>query len=421
MELSATFLDQLLLSGQSFLLGALFIALASKSEYGSYLLLVSALLLVTSVHNAVICTPFTAAVSRLTGAERIWSTDGFYWLQLLAGSVAAVVLGVLAVVWTIAQGRPDAWMGLAMGSAVLGSCAREFRRTEYFLREDLRGLLLTDGLYVLIGLLLLGAGMKLQGGLSASVALLSVGAAGMLTGFRKTTRDSGDHLGLGLASRAWGLAREQARWTFPWTLISWVQNSSYPYLIALGAGALAVADAGAARLLIMPVTLFSVGWNRLFFARAGRRLGSGARGDVWPIAARGAAMLAVIVLLYCAAPLALTSFRGGALLPGKYRHLTGLVLAWSAYFLVTTLRGVGSAALLAHREARSLFRVSAIAAAVSLPVAMLLSRAWGPAGLILGLTGGEAAVLVSVWSTLSGLERAERPHGIPQRRDTRAA
>jgi O-antigen/teichoic acid export membrane protein len=245
--------------------------------------------------------------------------------------------------------------------------------------------------------------------------------SGMLTGFRKTTRDAGDLLGLGLCSRAWSLAREQARWTFPWTVISWLQNSSYPYLIALGAGALAVADAGAARLLIMPVTLFSVGWNRLFFARAGRRLGSGARGDVWAIATRGVALLAVIVLIYCAAPLVLTTFRGGALLPEKYRHLTGLVLAWSAYFLVTTLRGVGSSALLAHREARSLFRVSAIAAAVSLPAAMFLSRAWGPAGLILGLSGGEAAIAVSVWSTLAGLERVERPQEMPQRRDTRAA
>jgi O-antigen/teichoic acid export membrane protein len=377
---------------------------------------------VTSVHNAVICTPFTAVVSRLTGAERIWAADGFYWLQLLAASVVAVALAVGAFSWTVFQGHPDPWMGLAMGFAVLGSCAREFRRTEYFLKEDLRGLLVTDGGYVLTGLIVLGVGMKLSHGLSASLALFAVGVSGLFTGLRRTVRDQGDVLGVRLGSHAWGLAREQARWTFPWTVISWLQNSSYPYLIALCAGALAVADAGAARLMIMPVTLFSVGWNRLFFARAGRRLGTGSRGDVWSLATRGVAMLAVIVLIYCAAPLALTSLRGGALLPEKYRHLTGLVLAWSVYFLVTTLRGVGSAALLAHQEARSLFRVSAIAALVSLPIALFLGRAWGPAGLILGLAGGEAGVAVSVWSTLAGLTRGERSRvAIPQRGDSRAA
>jgi hypothetical protein len=84
---------------------------------------------------------------------------------------------------------------------------------------------------------------------------------------------------------------------------------------------------------------------------------------------------------------------------------------------------VGSAALLAHQEARNLFRVSAIAAAVSLPIALFLGRAWGPAGLILGLAGGEAGVAVSVWATLAGLERGGEAsrEAIPQRGDPRAA
>ena len=406
-ELSATFLDQLLLSGQSFLIGALFVALATKTEYGAYLLLASALLLVTSAHNALICTPFTSVVSRLEGYERTRARDGFFLLQLQASAVLAALFAAGTWILTAGQRHPDPLLAFAIGLAVLGTCARDFRRTEYFLGEDLRGLLFTDTLYVATGLLLLGAGAWMGHGLGAALALAAVGAAGLLTGLRRTTRDRDDVLGLRLASRAWTLARDQARWTFPWTLVSWCQNSSYPYLIALAASAAAVADAGAARLILMPVTLFSVGWNRLFFARAGRHLGRGSRGQVWTLAVRGAALLGAIVLLYGIAALLLASFRSGALLPVSYRHLSGLVLAWSLYFLVTTVRGVGSAALLAHQEARRLFRISAFAAAVSLPVALLLGRAVGPGGLIAGIAGGEAVIAVSVWSTLAGFERGE--------------
>ena len=96
------------------------------------------------------------------------------------------------------------------------------------------------------------------------------------------------------------------------------------------------------RLLVTPVTLLGVGWSRLFFARAGRRLDSAPRGELLKTAVRGAAVLGGLIVLFCVGAMAVIgSIKDGTGDPSVL-YIKALLDGIASIVLATTLgAGVG--------------------------------------------------------------------------------
>src|SRR4051812_40784449 len=261
-------LDQMLLSALNFLIGATFVALSPKEEYGSYVLVFGFLLLLSSIQNALINTPLTANGSKLLGDERNRFIETMYRSQTAACAVVAVALGLGVALWPSGDRHGSLALGAATFVAVFGSWMREFRRTEGFLRQAPREVLWGDLKYAALCCIGLASEILLRKKLSAPGALALVGLAGIVTSvriprFRRLVSENESAV-----PPLW----PQVRWTVPNVVVSWAQGNSFPYFVAMLAGSRGVADLSAARLFLMPLSLLSVAWARVFQPSAGERL-----------------------------------------------------------------------------------------------------------------------------------------------------
>jgi O-antigen/teichoic acid export membrane protein len=395
----ATVIDQVLLSGQNFVLGALFIGFAKKLEYATYVLLFGAQLLAMSIQYAGLLMPFTATASRLTGTSRARYMDAMLTTQIILSCLLGLVSMALVSLWRSANGTGE-WLAPAFACAVLGTALREYRRTEQVIEGQLKELVAADTLSILatlagiVGCLL--AGIRL----TAAIVLFFSGLGCLLTSCRGLRTYQGLSDLTGRVRAAVGDLLGSARWTLPWTLLSWAQNNTYPYLIAFVGGSIAVADTAAARLVLSPVGVVVAGWTRLFLARSSSLLGRGDADEVLRRARRAAFWLGLGITLYV--PVALLASIVGLLprVTSGYDGIAILVVLWGACFLASTIRGVASTALLAFRDNKGVFLKTLVAVSASIPVMVILGAKFGAAGILIGVAAGEGFLGVLMWKAL---------------------
>jgi len=400
-------IDQAVLSGLNMFIGGLFIATATKEEYGVYALAFAFVLLLNSVQSAVITTPLTANGARLNAVHQERLVDAMFRLQTGLLIVLGVVTAFGVRLWAQAQGDGLSW-GLALGTsiAMVGAWMREFRRTEHFLRLDPWRVFTGDLVYVglaCVGLVVL---YMRTGTMRASWALLIVGFAGVATGVIRVCRLSGDWSGPPWRSTL-SVLTHQVRWTLPNVFVTWGQSTSYTYVVALVAGSAAVADLSAARLFLTPVSFAVLAWSRLFMPKAGALLSTDNNETVMRLTRRGGLELTGLLASYLLVLALFFGAGGGKILPAKYSEVGLLVAVRGAYFLVNLLRGVESTALMAHAAFRVLFVDTLWAATLSVPLMIVLGFEIGAPGVVYGMTVGEALLAALLWRELRIRTRAE--------------
>ncbi|HZI89508.1 MAG TPA: hypothetical protein VFD83_03550, partial [Candidatus Polarisedimenticolia bacterium] len=283
--------------------------------------------------------------------------------------------------------------------AVIGSWMREFRRTEGFLRQSPREVLRGDLQYAALCCVAVGAEVAMQRKLSAALVLAFVGAAGIVTGLRRFGQApaNGDTL-----TQLW----PQVRWTIPNVVVTWMQGNSFPYFVAMFAGARGVADLSAARLFLMPISLLSVAWARVFQPQAGERLAAAEPESVFAMARSGAAQLFLVGVTYGVLLFGIGALGGWRLLPDRYAGIVGVMVLWWVYFLVSCVRSVATVGLIAHLVFKRLFSFSVLVAVISVPL-MLLSGQWlGYEFIIAGMALGEAFLAFLLWSEFGKVSNA---------------
>lgn len=416
-QFSTTVVDQVVLSGASFIVGLLLIRQTSDADYGMFVLVQSAIALLISAQMAWLSNPLAVLAPAKPHALRalmvgaVDSSQRRFLQRAAAVAMLVPLIGYFAGFWSGLES-----MVIALGVAACWAALR---------REYLRGVLLIFGRphsmlnadLVNVAVLLVGAVIAAYGPRPAvpwAVGALIVSA---MAGEFAARRSLGKNPGLmtGDPSPFWREMRPLAIWATVGALTYWVYNQSYNYVLASRIDLRAVADVNAARLLLMPTIVLTVGVKTLLVPTAAAWLAESTIGRLARRLLVFATGIALIDVVYC---LLLWVFRD--LLTHNLMHKTignrdELLILWAILSLIALYRDLLQTGLFALHKFKSLAGVTAISAVVSLAIMWLGIKSWGPAAALIGQVTGETINLVGVLVLLGVAHRTERS-GAPRSR-----
>jgi len=388
---SSALASQALLSATSFAVGLVLVRHASDLEYGSYALVLGAIVLVASLQNAFIG---PAMVNRMNGldAEGCGAlTGGLYRDQRrVVGAIALAGLG-LTLACALA-GLLSGRSALLCAAAIVASVAalrREYFRMVLLAYRRAGDVLLGDLAYAA----LLAAGVACAAfspwpaiGSAVALALAAVASAALLSRLLRA-RASWD-------LRGWpGIMRAIApvgAWSTAGAAIHWSFSQGYVYLVAATLDVSAVAALAATRLLAMPVNLLSVGIGSLLLPLASRwHHERGARALLRRLLLLALGM-AALALAYFALLWLLRDFVFETLLRRRFAQRDLLLMLWSASFVLMVVHQQLLYLLVVRERFRTLTSLALVTASVALGCGYLAMQHMGGAGAVVGILVGEA-------------------------------
>jgi O-antigen/teichoic acid export membrane protein len=206
--------------------------------------------------------------------------------------------------------------------------------------------------------------------------------------------------------------RPLAVWATVGAMTYWIYNQSYNYVLASRIDLTAVADVNAARLLLMPTIVLTVGVKTLLVPTAASWLAESSVGRLIRRLLLFATGIALIDVVYC---ILLWIFRDAASRDLMHKTIANrdlLLMLWAALSLIALYRDLLQTGLFALRKFRSLAGVTALSAAASLTIMWLGINTWGPAAALIGQVAGESINLggvVVLLAIASRTDRANRP------------
>lgn len=388
--LGSAVVAQALLSAGNLCVGLILIRHATDHDYGSYVLVLNALMLISQAQNQFIQPAMVLRMSGASGSQRADLIGGLYREQRrflpLAGMLAAIVALILGA--TNILSWQASLLVLAAIAAGLATLHREFFRIVLLAYRRPVEVLQVDALYV--AMLVVGT---LAGIFSPHPALTTV-------------------LTLCVAASTGGLLLAKALWRHePWNIdgppvmrsivpigtwtvagsgIHWTFTQGNNYLVAGTLSVPTVAAIAATRLLMMPVNMLSTGVGSLMLPTA----------SAWQ-RAHGVRVVFIRLLLLCVGLAAIAAVYFGAIwlwrdwlfqvvFKKEFPQRDLLVLLWFGVFILMIFRDQLLFLPLARGRYRLLTGLTLISAVVSLSVSYLTMVRIGMVGAVIGVIIGEA-------------------------------
>ena len=411
-QFSTTVIDQVVLSAANFVVGFLLIRRTSDIDYGMFVLVQSAITLLISAQQSWLSNPLAviapakpAPLRRLLiGSVELSQRRFLRSLALLA--LVVPPLGYLLHYWTPLEASVVA-LGII---AAWASLQREYLRGVLLIYARPHLMFRADLLYVFV--LLSGAGIAAYGAKPAVVwAVLALIAAAVMGAAAARQSEPGqtvqprfDQVDAGVF---WREMRPLAVWATVGAMTYWIYNQSYNYVLASRINLTAVADVNAARLLLMPTIVLTVGVKSLLVPTAAAWLAESSLGRLVKRLLLFATGIAVLDVIYCAAVWIFREWLSVDLMHKTIGNRDLLLLLWACLSLIGLYRDLLQTGLFALRKFRSLAAVTAISAVVSLTIMWFGINKWGPAAALIGQVVGETINLMGVIALLAMAYRSD--------------
>jgi O-antigen/teichoic acid export membrane protein len=388
---------QALLSAANFGVGLLLIRYTSDAQYGSYILVYNAVLLLTSLQNAFIQPSMVNRLARSDKPQRAGLIGGLYREQRQAVAYASVIATVVVVGLCLAQviTLHIALLVVAAIAAVAATLYREFFRMVLLNFRLASAVLGADSVYVC--LLVLGVVAATFTPAPAVAAVLALAFSAWVGGLK-------------LSQSQWkyepwntdgakGVIRDiapVAMWSAGGAAVHWAFSQGYSYLVAGTLNITAVAAIGASRLLMMPINLLSSGIGSLMLPLAAGWLRDRGPAFVFRRLLLFAGGVAMLAMCYFAIMWVLRDWISVHVLKKQFAERDVLLLFWSAIFLVMVLRDQLIYLPVAQGHFRMLMALTTISAISSLAVSYVCMRHQGVIGALIGVLAGEVINVVGI-------------------------
>lgn len=392
---SSAIADQALLSLANFIAGVLMLRRVSDADYGLYVLVTSALLLVTGMQIALISCPMAVMAAKKEASDRLGMSVDLLRRQYVVWLPSAPV-SLLVCATFCWQGHSYAGTaGIIVTCVALLTVAREHLR-QMLLLYTMPGLLLTtDAVYAVV--LLGGTYAATRSRLPVHLAILGIGTATLLS---TLTSMSLFRQAVGWGARSYkGALREVWRlgkWGLAGSVLTWLHWQGFFYLLAALKGANMVAGVAAARLLLMPINLLLTGASQLLLPMASRWQDRNGTSEVVRRMIVIGALIFGAALCYFSVTWAFRTWIVANVLRRRVISLDPLLLTWGAAYLVGSLRSLGMVVLLAQERFASVVFVELVSACSSLILCWWGIRHYGASGSVLGIVLGESVELFGV-------------------------
>jgi O-antigen/teichoic acid export membrane protein len=405
--------DQILLSGANFLVGFAMIRFTSDVDYGQFILVQSAILLLISAQNAWLA-PLCAIIPTKVPEIR----------RLIVGSVEAsqtrllrvlVLAGMIIVVAGYLIGAWSTVVALVSAGAVLAAWTalqREYVRNVLIIFSRPQSMLWADVIYIVVLLVAIAYAVfaaKFHS-IWAVVALIVAGWAGWAGAYRSFAGNPG--WASGDAKPYWREMRPLAIWSATGAVTYWLLAQSYNYVLATRLDFTAVINVNAARLVMMPVIVFTLGINNLMLPVAANWLAEVGLHRLM----RRLALLTVGVLALDACYFAFAWIFRDWLISDLLHKVIGdrdrLLILWACVSVIFLVREVLQAALFALKRMKSMAWMIALSAAVSMATTWFGIAHWGAAAALFGQIAGECVNLAGLGVLLWRQARSQA-HSLP--------
>jgi O-antigen/teichoic acid export membrane protein len=411
--LSSAVIVQALLSAGSLGVGLILVRNAPDAQYGYYVLVLNALILVTALQNQFIQAPMVHRMTRLDAPGRADLIGGLFREQrLLVPILGAAAAAITLALWTAGTltGRM-ALLVLAATAAAVATLYREFFRMVLFAYRQPVQVMRVDLLYVII--LVFGAFLAIQTSApaTAAVLILCLAAAGG---------------GILLSRSLWQYERWNIRgahgillqilpagaWTVTGAAIHWMFSQGYNYLIVGTLDIKAVAAAAATRMLMMPVNMLSTGIGTLMLPTASAWLLKHGPLTVFKRLALLSFGLAGIALCYLGVVWVFRDWIFTVILHKEFAQRDLLIALWSVIFILMIFRDQFLFLLLARTRYRPLTSLTFCSAVLSLAVSYACLVRIGVVGALVGVMTGEIVSVVGL--VVMGLIEVHRDAAVPK-------
>lgn len=396
--MSGAVIDQALLSGASFLAALILVRYTPDRDYVVYVLLQTALVLVTSIHTSLICRPISVLAPRraaeprrrMIGAIRQSQNRWLWPLVLLALAVTALshVTNMLSTSLTVIVG-----IGILAGWATV---QRNYARNVLLIYSRVRALVAVDTLYaiaLLAGVLWAAFGVAMAAAWVAAAMAVAAWVCA-LSANRLLARDPGwvsaD------AGPVWREIRSLGFWALAGSVVYWLFSRSYNYILAIRLDVVAVANVNAIRLMVMPAVLVTVGLQSMLTPLAAAwNVEVGFDGMVRRLA-RIALFVGTLDLLFFALVWISRGWISSVVLHKHIEDRDALLLLWVILSLLALIRDLLAPAVYALKHFKWLAWQIAACAAVALGVMWFGIPYWGAKVVLIAQIIGEIANVVGI-------------------------
>jgi len=389
---------QATVSASNFLVSWILIRRASDVQYGYYVLVFNALLLLTTLQGSFIQAQMVVRMIRLDYAGRAALIGGLLREQrglLRFASLAIIAIAVL--LWI--TGVLDNGRSLLLVCATLAGSAtliREYFRMVLFADRRPEEVLGADICYVL--LMLSGVFLATYSSSAAALSTLAVaGGAGVSSVLLSNAiLRRGSQPAPAVAS---GILRSFAplgSWSVAGAGAHWALSQGYSYMVAGMLSVHAVAAIAATRLLLMPLNLISTGISTQLFPLTAEWVHSL---GVLPALRRLALVslgFVALALCYFGAVWFARDWIFTDLLHKSFAERDELLLLWCGAFVLMLVRDQLVKLLAARERFPSLASITVASAVVSLAFSYVAMSRVGVAGAVAGVVVGELVNVVGI-------------------------
>lgn len=394
--LGSAVIGQALLSAASLIAGLGLLRYSDEHEYGSYVLIITGVLLLSSLQAAFVGPALITRLAQIS-RERGRAMIAGAWREQRWMIAAATALVCAAAPIAVAAGLPVTTALLIAIGTLAGalSLQRNFFRLALQAYRYADDTLVSDALYA--GVLVAGVLLAAHSGHPAIMAACALAVAALASGIqaRRALQRLEGHAPLPAA----GVLRELAplgAWSAAGAAVYWTFGQGYIYLVAGMLDVTAVAAIAATRMVLMPINLLSVGISSMMLPQTTEWL---QRERVPRVLQRLVLLSISITLLSLVYIGVLWLFREwvfGSVLRGSFEQRDPLLLLWSAVALVAVVRDQMMHVLVARQRLRVLSVLILISATAATGTMLLAMPHWGAPGAVAGVLVGETVNLLCI-------------------------
>jgi O-antigen/teichoic acid export membrane protein len=410
-------IDQMVLSGANFLAGLLMIRRTTDVAYGQFVLAQSAILLLVSIQASWLTGPLAIIVPKKTPPEKTHAIGTMRVSQAkFLRRLGVALLLATAAAWLVGILKLDiALVTAGIMVACWAALQREYFRSALIMHTRPRALLQSDVVYAacLISALLGITYWPSWSGIFSIGALVIAARIAATVSYRKLDADPG--WVVGDAKPLWQEVKQIGIWATAGSVIYWIFAQSYNYILAGGFDLTAVASVNAARLLLTPIFVFTIGVNNVLVTSTAKWL---AALGLTKTLRRLLLVLLSITALDLIYLVFLWSIRGWLIDDVLHKSIVDrdtLLALWAVIALIFLPREILQAVLFASGRAKSMTWVIGVSALVSLSLTLYGIGHWGTASVLIGQIAGESVnvLLLSVmlWRLLRARQQAPPSYG----------
>jgi O-antigen/teichoic acid export membrane protein len=404
---------QALLSASNFAVGLMLVRRTPDAQYGYYVLVTTAIMLMTTLQGAYIYPPLVLRLTRSDLQGRADLVGSLYRDQRRLIPLASVftILFALGLYWRGLLTLQLAAVIIAGTLAIIATLRREFMRMILLANRRPRDVLYSDFFFCV--LLVIGAAIATKLAWPAAAAAFALGVAALAGGTIMARRvwkfePWNKHAPSGMLRRI----APEGGWSSFGGVVHWVFSQGYNYVVAGLIDVSAVAALAATRLMIMPITLLSVGVGTMMLPTASK----------WQTQLRAASVLRRLLAFsigMCAAASCYMLIMWLArdwiftvILHKHFAHRDLLLGLWCSVALVTTFRDQFLYFLITRSQFRSTSWLTCGSAVTALTVTILSLHLVGAIGALFGLLAGEVVNVAGI-VVLSIREVHQSPDALP--------